>query len=231
MPGRGAEIRCTLWAASALRRAQGTVAGTLDRPRLAAWLSAVQNVDGGVGYWMGRGSDLVSTSAAVDTAVVAELDPCDVLNGPALLRFLESCRADGSDLRTGGYCDIPGGTVTLAATAQAARVATALGRPAEGAALALSLSRWASPLGGYSAVPRGVPDLASTYQAVLTCHLHHLPWDTAMVDRLLRRLEVDGGYAWSPLSRHPGGPLATCLGRLLSGLVAGDHRPLPRLSL
>lgn len=221
MPGRGAEVRCTLWAASALRR----TGSHLDAARLKPWLTGLQNVDGGVGYWIGRGSDLVSTASAVEVAVVADLDPAAILDSPAVLRFVARCRA-GS-----GYASSPGGEPTLAATAQAARTLLALGETADGLALAQTISTWVSPLGGFSASPRAVPDLLSTYQAVLTLQQFGLACSDAAVARLLRRLQVEGGYAWSPLSHRAGGPLATALGRLLAAAVDADPTPLPRLSL
>jgi prenyltransferase beta subunit len=221
MPGRGAEVRCTLWAASALQR----TGSRLDVDRLGTWLTGLQNVDGGVGYWVGRGSDLVSTASAVEVAVVAGLDPAAVLDTPAVLAFAARCRT-GS-----GFGPTPGAEPTLAATAQAARILLALGQRADGDTVAHTLNDWASVLGGFSALPRGVPDLLSTYQAVLTLQRFGLEWSAPDVRRLLRRLQVEGGYAWSPLSRRSGGPLATAMGRLLAAAVDLDLPPLPRLSL
>ncbi|WP_280641320.1 prenyltransferase/squalene oxidase repeat-containing protein, partial [Streptomyces afghaniensis] len=66
MPGRGSEVRCTLWALAA-----GAFAGDrAARHRIADWLADLQNADGGFGYWEGRGSDMVSTAAAVETAAL-----------------------------------------------------------------------------------------------------------------------------------------------------------------
>jgi hypothetical protein len=223
MPGRGAEVRCTLWAAEALGRA-----GTgLDPDRLRDWLTSLQNPDGGVGYWVGRGSDLVSTASAVEIAVAAGLIAGDALDAEAAARFLDACRAGD------GYGPTPGADPTLPATAQAARALDALGHSARALAVARSIPRWASRLGGYSATPRAVPDLLSTYQAILTLQVFGLPWEADPLRQLLRKLRVDDGCAWSPLSRRSGGPLATCLGRLLEAAADGDgdRTPLPRLSL
>ena len=233
MPGRGAEVRCTLWAAAALDR---TGSG-LDSSRLGSWLRGLQNVDGGVGYWVGRGSDLVSTAAAVELGQTAGCLPAEVLDRGGVLRFVERCRT------ADGYAPVPGGQTTLAATAQALRVRHALGvatdpdratdpdHTSDPDYASELLTRWASPLGGYAATPRAVPDLLSTYQAVLTFEQFGRTWDRRHVGRLLHRLEVGGGYAWSPLSRRPGGALAGALGGLLAEAVAGDPVPLPRLSL
>lgn len=221
MPGRGAEVRCTLWAAVALNR---TGSG-LDNSRLGPWIRGLQNVDGGVGYWIGRGSDLVSTTAAVELAETAGWNPADVLDRGGVLRFLDRCSTPD------GYAPVPGAVTTLAATAQALRVGHAFGVPTDPEGATELLTPWASALGGYAATPRAVPDLLSTYQAVLTLERLGRTWDRRQVGRLLRRLVVDGGYAWSPLSRRPGGALAGSLGRLLAAAVDGDPVPLPPLSL
>ena len=228
MPGRGAEVRCTLWAASALQR-DGS---SLDTARLGRWLGGLQNVDGGVGYWIGRGSDLTSTASAVEIALVSGLDPATVLDAGRAIDFVERCRTGDRVAAT------PGAEPTLAATAQAARTLLALGERPAAAALAGAVDGFASPLGGWSARERAVPDLVSTYQAVLTAQVFGRAWSAASVRRLLDRLATGRGYAWSPLSRLSGGPLADCLGRLLAraldgaldGAVEGDT-PLPRLNL
>ena len=221
MPGRGAEVRCTLWAAAALHR----TGSALDGPRLRPWIRELQNVDGGVGYWIGRGSDLVSTTAAVELAETAGWDPADVLDRDGLLRFLDRCRTRD------GFGPVPGAETTLAATAQGLRVGNAMGVAIDPDHAVDILARCVSPLGGFAATPRAVPDLLSTYQAVLTLERLGRTWDRRQVERLLRRLNIHGGFAWSPLSRRPAGPLAGTLGRLLTAAVAGDPEPLPRLSL
>ncbi|NRQ37776.1 prenyltransferase [Nonomuraea sp. NN258] len=224
MPGRGAEVRCTLWAASALA-GTGT---TLDLDRLGPWLRDLQNTDGGVGYWVGRGSDLTSTASAVEAAVASGLDPAAVLDTARVADFVGRCSTGES------WADIPGGRPSLTALAQAARTLHAIGAPQDPHAVGTALKAGASPLGGWSAHPRHVPDLMSTYQAVLTAQVLDLPWDRASVRRLLDRLVAGDGYAWSPLSRRSGGPLADCLGRLLAHACdAGDDTGahLPRLNL
>jgi prenyltransferase beta subunit len=222
MPGRGAEMRCTLWAVSAL----STTDRRLDAARLRRWLSDLQNVDGGYGYWHGRGSDLVSTVSAVEIAEVAGLSPRSTMDTGRLLRFLDTCRA-GEE----GYRPTPGAQPTLSATAQAARALGVLGAHDRAVALAATTERWASPLGGYAAVPRGVPDLLSTYQAVLTRQLLGLPVDRAALRRFLTKIRAGDGYAWSPLSRHPAGPLAGCLGAQLDAVTTDDAVALLRLNL
>jgi prenyltransferase beta subunit len=227
MPGRGAEIRCTLWAAAALRG----IGAALDVGRLGPWLHGLQNADGGVGYWVGRGSDLTSTASAVEIAVVAGLDPAAVLDTPRLAGFVDRCASGAS------AADVPGGQPSLAAAAQAARTLHAVGAGPRAHALGAAVVAGTNPLGGWSALPRQVPDLLSTYQAVLTAQVLDLPWDRVSVRRLLGRLTAGDGYAWSPLSRVSGGPLADCLGRLLDRAssadadAAGGSADLPRLNL
>ncbi|MGC9665121.1 prenyltransferase/squalene oxidase repeat-containing protein [Planosporangium sp. 12N6] len=223
MPGRGAEMRCTLWAASAL----STVDASLDAGRVRRWLVALQNVDGGYGYWHGRGSDLVSTVSAVELAAVSGLPVASTMDSGRLLRFLRGYRA-GDD----GYRPAAASAPTVAATAQAARALAVLGETGEAVALAAATDRWASPLGGYAATPRAVPDLLSTYQAVLTRQALGLGLDTGALRRFLAKVRTAGGYAWSPLSRRAAGPLAACLGAQLDRVASADPAPpLLRLNL
>lgn len=220
MPGRGAEVRCTLWAASALQR----IGASLDTERLGVWLRGLQNPDGGLGYWLGRGSDLTSTTSAVEIAVVSGLDPAAVLDTAKLADFVNRCTAGEAE------ATIPGGPPSLAATAQAARARQAIGVHQDVPTVANALDVHASRLGGYSAQPRHLPDLVSTYQAVLTSQILGLPWNRVSARRLLDRISDGDGYAWSPLSRRSAGPLADCLGHLLARAIDTDD-PLPRLNL
>lgn len=220
MPGRGAEIRCTLWAAEALR-----VAGAaLDTARLSAWITDLQNADGGFGAWQGRGSDLVSSVSAVETTIVAGLSPSAV-DAAGARRFIERCEAGG------GCGPVPGAVPTAAATAQAARAMKILAGHSAAARLGGALHRWASPLGGFASAPRGVPDLISTYQAVLTSQDIGLPVDVAGLRRFLDKVRTPSGYSWTPLGRQQCGPLAACLGELLDSYALDATAVLPRLNL
>lgn len=220
MPGRGAEVRCTLWAAEALR-----VAGAaLDTARLREWITDLQNADGGFGAWQGRGSDLVSSVSAVETALVAGLPP-STLDVAGTLRFLDRCKGDG------GYGSVPGAAPTLAATAQAARALDILSDHDAATRLASRLPRWASALGGFASTPRGMPDLISTYQAALTGQALGLPLDRAALRRFLAKVRTGSGYSWTPLGRQASGPLAACLGELLDRYTLGAVSALPRLNL
>lgn len=216
MPGRGAEVRCTLWAVSALREAGRDLP---DVGRITAWCRAIQNADGGFGYWEGRGSDMVATASAVETLSVLG-QPVDVLDVTAVRAFVESCRADN------GYRHLPGGVVTCSATAQAVRVLALLDEPDLARGQARMLDGFASRLGGFSADTRGLPDLVSTYQAVLARQALGLEVDRASLRRLLDKTHRGDGYAWNPLSPRPTGVLALSLGTLLAA-----DRPLPRLNL
>ncbi|MEU2247269.1 prenyltransferase/squalene oxidase repeat-containing protein [Streptomyces sp. NPDC019224] len=217
MPGRGAEVRCTLWAVSALARAG---APGLDAERLGGWLRRLQNQDGGFGYWHGRGSDLVSTVSALEILDQLGRGTAD-LDVRALEKFLDTC-ADPD-----GYRTSPAGAVTCAATAQGARARRLTGDHDGARAAAAHLENHASRLGGYSAAPRAIPDLVSTYQAVLALRSLGLPVDEAGLERFLAKVRLPAGdYGWSPLGRTSGGPLAAALGGLLAG--AG---PLPPLNL
>ncbi|MGV9690298.1 prenyltransferase/squalene oxidase repeat-containing protein [Streptomyces sp. NPDC003444] len=225
MPGRGAEIRCTLWAVSALAttgsRGPDDAADGLDADRLTEWLRRLQNRDGGFGYWHGRASDMVATVSALE--ILRQLDrPAEVLDTAALRAFLDACR-DGS-----GHRHVPEGRVTCASTAQAARALHLIGEREAARERLEALAPYASRLGGYAATPRGVPDLVSTYQAVLTRQtLGAPPRADDDVPRFLDKVRVGTDlYAWSPLGRRPAGPLAAALGTLLHRAPA-----LPPLNL
>ncbi|MGW3891953.1 prenyltransferase/squalene oxidase repeat-containing protein [Micromonospora chokoriensis] len=211
MPGRGAEMRCTVWAVSALRAAGQP---QLDADRLVGWLRHLQNSDGGFGYWHGRASDMVSTTSAIDILDQLGRSPAEI-DTARLARFIDSC----------GHGPVPGATPTCSATAQAARVWHALGATEQAEGAARAVEAYASRLGGYSAGTRGVPDLASTYQAALTRDRLGVAPDPAL-RRFVDKIRLpDGEYAWSPLSRTGGGPLATALGSCL------DRGVFPPLNL
>lgn len=234
MPGRGAEVRCTLWAVAALTRNagegdDGKAAGPthgLDADRLTAWLRRLQNRDGGFGYWHGRASDMVSTVSALE--ILAMLGrPASVLDTRTLADFLASCHAAPA----GGYRTAPGGAVTAGSTAQGIRARYLLGDTATAKEEAAVLERHASRLGGYGTGTRNLPDLVTTYQVVSTQQLVGLPLDIPSLRRFLDKVHLaDGGFAWSPLGRTDAGPLAGALGAMLATRV-GEGRPLPPLNL
>jgi hypothetical protein len=211
MPGRGAEIRCTLW---------GLAAGAFGDPRrhpderrdMLAWVRSLQNPDGGFGFWEGRGSEPLSTAAA--TAVVALLgaDVRRVLDAPALRSY--AAGVDAGRLRPG---------------LQALRIRHALGE-ADPAALALLLDRHRVKGGGWANDGNRMPDLLSTYEAVATADLYGTGIDTAHLRRFTDRVRTGHGTAWTPLAPEGGGPLADALGTLLHRRTT-DVRPLPPLVL
>lgn len=220
MPARGAEVRCTLW---------GLAAGALtDRPaqrdRVVDWLGNVQNPDGGFGCWEGRGSDLVSTAAAVECVRLLDQPLATVVDIDALGRFLDQCAGDA------GYGNVPGATPTLRAGLQALRVSRDIGCPDRPAVWAL-LDGHRVVGGGYANEGNRLPDLLSSYEAVVTADRYGIDIDPDHVTRFLRRVGTPTGTAWSPLAPTGGGPLADALGSLLRGRTEGDIDQLPALTL
>lgn len=237
MPGRGSEVRCTLWALQAGAFAHDDAA----RARIAAWLGGLQNPDGGFGYWEGRASDVVSTVSALEAwrlcapnraragepASVAELDT------ERLHRFLDGCQDEGPD-GDEGYAHVPGGAVTLRSTLQALRARRALGEGGRAPQVGEALERHRVPGGGYANEGNRMPDLLTTYEAVLTADRHGTDGDSGdfrHVVRLLDRLETASGTAWTPLAPSGGGPLADALAQLLRRRLSSSGAPLPALTL
>jgi len=220
MPGRGSEVRCTTWALAAGAFADDEP----GRARIAAWLRAIQNPDGGFGYWEGRGSDLVSTAAAVAAVALLGRRLESTVDTHRLARFVQSC-ATGD-----GYATVPGATPTLRAGAQALRIRAALHDP-DSAALADLLERHRVPGGGFANEGNRVPDLLSTYEAVLAADTYHLPVDTAAIGRFLDRVTTGAETAWTPLGPPTGGALAHCLATLLRARLTDPTRKLPPLTL
>lgn len=212
MPGRGAEVRCTLWALSALQAAQQP---QLDKQRLLKWFREIQNPDGGFGYWHGRGSDIVATVSVLESLQLLDI-PLDELDCARVARFLSRCATET------GIKYAPGGEMTLATICQGIRGFFMLQETAHVQKYIPILAAHISKIGGYAAQPGGIPDLLSTYQAVLTQQTLGLPWDAQSTSRFLKKTRRSPGYAWTPLSWQNAGPLATCLGLLLEKAVLGD---------
>jgi prenyltransferase beta subunit len=185
----------------------------LEPGRVSGWISRLQNADGGWGYWEGRASDMSSTVSALE--ILAQLEhPLWNVNTTTARGFLRSCQ------KQTGYGPTPGAAATCAATAQAARAWHLLGDGQAAGRAASAVDSYKSSLGGYAGQERAVPDLVSTYQGVLTRQRLGLPVDDVALRRFLDKVRVDRhAYAWSPLSRVSGGPLASALGSLL------DHAP------
>ncbi|MFF5106728.1 prenyltransferase/squalene oxidase repeat-containing protein [Streptomyces sp. NPDC000134] len=224
MPARGSEVRCTLWAleAGALHGAEHLA------ERIVPWLRGLQNPDGGFGYWEGRGSDVVSTVAAAEIGRLLGDRHGSPLEPAALLRFLESCRAPGARWRAG---NVPAGEPALRPTLQALRARHLLG-DADPVAVAAALERHRVPGGGYANTGNRVPDLLSTYEAVLTASRHGIGVDREHVRRFCDRVTQEGGTAWTPLAPADGRDLlAECVGDLLRRRVADDHAALPALTI
>jgi prenyltransferase beta subunit len=223
MPGRGAEIRCTLWALAAGAFPDEGHA----RHAIREWLARLQNPDGGFGYWHGRGSDLVSTASAVEVARLLAGAPA--LNGDGLAAFVRQC--DRSTAEGGfAYGNVPGAAATLRSGLHAARVLAHLGRP-DAPAVAALLARHRVRGGGWANQGNRLPDLLSTYEAVATADRFGIPVDGGGVDAFLTRTATPAGGSWSPLDPGDGDPLAGCLHRLLRRRLAGPSFELPALSL
>ena len=220
MPGRGSEVRCTLWALSAGAFQEDAPA----RARIAEWLAgAIQNPDGGFGYWEGRASDMVSTSAAAEILHRTGGDPAPLRD---IAEYVATCRT-----APGQYANVPGGQPTLRATLQALR---ALHRAAgaDAAHVGEALARHRVRGGGYANEGNRVPDLLSTYEAVLAADAFGLEWDAGHLATFLDSVRtVDAGFAWTPLMATSGGPLADCLGRRLELRLSPEGHALPPLTL
>jgi prenyltransferase beta subunit len=227
MPGRGAEVRCTLWAIAALSFAKERL---LDRNRLYQWFSELQNPDGGFGYWHGRGSDLVATVSAIETLQYLGLNGEHKVDFSKVEHFLLQCESET------GMKFSPYGEDALSTTCQGIRALLIVGMEEKARSLATLIPKHVSRLGGYAAKTGGLPDLISTYQSILTLQTLEQDWDTSSLERFLSKVQQpEGGYAWSPLSRKQAGPLAACLGELLhQALLAkqfGKIFSLPKLNL
>ncbi|RPF20746.1 prenyltransferase/squalene oxidase repeat-containing protein [Myceligenerans xiligouense] len=224
MPGRGAEVRCTAWAlaAGAFRGAEP------ERQRIGGWLASLQNPDGGLGFWEGRGSDMVSTAAAVEAATLLGGTDRTPLDTDGLLAFVDECRVTG-EAEAEAWANSPASLPSLRAGLQAQRVLHACGRPAPDAARTL-LDRHRVRGGGWANQGNRVPDLLSTYEAVATADRLGIPVEPDHLRPFLDRTGGAHGVAWSPLAPLGDDPLARCLHGLLRARLSGARR-LPALTL
>jgi len=218
MPARGAEVRCTLWGLEA-----GAVSEPASRRGVGDWVSRLQNPDGRLGYWEGRGSDVVNTASALEIDRLIGGSPID---RTAVGAFLASCRAaDGF-----GYGNVPDAERSaLRPTLQAMRAGLLLGR-ASAFSISAVLARHEVAGGGWANEGNRLPDLLTTYEVVLCADRHGVTIDLEHAARVVERLAVDGGAAWTPLAALDGGPLARCLHTLLQRRLREDV-PLPGLAL
>ncbi|MEU1941243.1 prenyltransferase/squalene oxidase repeat-containing protein [Streptomyces sp. NPDC059474] len=222
MPGRGSEVRCTLWALSAGVFKDDAAA----RARIADWLTgAIRNPDAGFGYWEGRASDMVSTCAATEILHRTGGDSVAArLRGIA--EFVSTC-----ETAPGQYANVPGGRPTLRATLQGLRVLRHV-VGADGVHLGNALARHRVRGGGFANEGNRVPDLLSTYEAVLAADAFGIEWDAEHLRRFLDSVgTADAGFAWTPLMATSGGPLADCLGRRLELRLSPECLALPPLAL
>ncbi|WP_213454383.1 prenyltransferase/squalene oxidase repeat-containing protein [Rhizomonospora bruguierae] len=196
MPGRGAEIRCTLWALAAGAFAGDPATGAA----IGEWLTRLHNPDGGFGCWHGRGSDLVSTAAAVG---VAELTGTRMVDAGRVAAYVGG-EPPSDGLRPG---------------LQTARILAWAGHREPRRVSALLDAHRVSG-GGWAARGNRMPDLLSTYEAVLTADRFGIAVDAAPLAAFLARTACGDAVAWSPLAPAGTDPLARCLHRLLRRRVA-----------
>ncbi|MDR6226593.1 prenyltransferase/squalene oxidase repeat-containing protein [Desmospora profundinema] len=226
MPARGAEVRCTLWALAAIRHGKYL---SLNKGRLKQWFTHLQNSDGGFGYWEGRGSDVTATVSAMESLCYLGEGSLESVRIDQVGYFLDTCStADGIHFS-------PQGEVNLASTCMGIRGFAMLGRKELAHRYAGFIPKYQSRLGGYSSQIGGLPDLNSTYQAVLTLDSLGMPWNPNMILRFIKRIQKPKGYAWSPLSREESGPLtmalADSLRRASEDKLEGRSYVLPKLNL
>ncbi|MDH1270483.1 prenyltransferase [Rhizobium pusense] len=221
MPGRGAEVRCTLWAIASLRY----VGETLDDPqRVVTWISELQNPDGGFGYWQGRGSDLVSTSAAVSVLQLLGIDISKAIDVRQLSLFVQSC------LNGTGASNVPGGPTSTSAAAQASRILHILGELEVSQTLLSALDERIR-LAGYFEQEGGLPTLYATYQVALA-QSEHKKTLSPQLSRFLDRLRAPSGViGWTPLGAVRQDPLVIPLYRLLLRKLREPDFHLPPLVL
>ncbi|MGW7263313.1 prenyltransferase/squalene oxidase repeat-containing protein [Streptomyces sp. NPDC054842] len=213
MPGRGSEIRCTLWGLSAGAFAD-PARHARQRADLLDWLRSLQNPDGGFGFWEGRGSDHLSTAAAVAVIRLLDAEAGDVLDTDALEGFVTRGPGEGARARL-----------------RALRVRHALGHQDDAPVRAV-LDAHRVRGGGWADTGSRMPDLLSTYEAVATADLFGIAIDPEHLRRFVDRVHTADGTAWTPLAPATGGPLADCLGTLLRRRVEqGPTGSLPDLVL
>ncbi|WP_312808472.1 prenyltransferase/squalene oxidase repeat-containing protein [Agrobacterium cavarae] len=221
MPGRGAEIRCSLWATAALAYAGRRFPNT---GRLSIWISKLQNPDGGFGYWQGRGSDLVSTSAAISALDAIGESFVEHVNVARLTSFILSCISEGLG------SNVPNGPITTSSTAQASRLLVKLG-DRDGALSLLQHLPQRMRLSGYVEQLGGPPTLYATYQTVLAFQANGLGIP-AQISRFLDRLITREGYiGWTPIGALRQDPLILPLHGLLSRKLGEPLFRLPELVL
>jgi prenyltransferase beta subunit len=218
MPARGAEVRCTLWALCALRAAQQP---QLDTQRVIRWFREIQNPDGGFGYWHGRASDILATVSVLESLQLLNV-PLDEIDCDHVAQFLQSCSTEI------GIKYSPEGDMTLSTTCQGMRGFLLLCMSNEAEKYIPIIAAHASRIGDYAAQPGGIPDLLSTYQAILTHQALGVHWELDTVRRFLNKVrQSTGWYSWTPLSHQDAGPLATCLGMLLDRAVIARQSQTP----
>jgi prenyltransferase beta subunit len=221
IPGGQAELRATLWATCA-----GAVGDSRRRVRAIRWLIGLQNADGGFGAWTGCASDLTSTVNALELDGRLGYEGARVDRTAAAAFLQRHWSAPGTEAHQDRE-------PPLRSVLQSARGLALCGAPAGTVLPAVrgALARHASPSGGYSDRPGGVPDLLTSYEVVLTASRLGVPVDAPGLIYALESLRRPDGYAWTH-SATAGGPLAYGFGSMLEEALLEDLRwPVPPLNL
>ncbi|WP_315718618.1 MULTISPECIES: prenyltransferase/squalene oxidase repeat-containing protein [unclassified Bradyrhizobium] len=223
MPGRGAEVRCSLWAVSALRLAGRRLR---EEGRLVEWIRELQNPDGGFGYWVGRGSDMTSSMSAVAILTSLGRDANNEIDHRSLTGFVMRC------LRPDGAAATPRGLSSGSATAQASYILHSLGQRDLAEKTANCLGEL-SIMSGFRETRASLPSLYATYQALLAYGQNdRLPMSSSSLDRFLAKLvSKTGEIGWTPLQQSGQDPLAVALFTLLKRKADDPAFSLPVLAL
>ncbi|HFN0790191.1 TPA: prenyltransferase/squalene oxidase repeat-containing protein [Klebsiella variicola subsp. variicola] len=207
MPGRGSEVRCTLWSicAGAFKDSEEM------KNRISTWLlESIQNPDGGFGYWEGRASDVISTTAAIETIYTIKPEKLKTIREKTLKFFNSCCTAEHL------FSNVPNGKVSLRSTLQALRAMSRLGVSPDTDLVHNVLLKYRVKGGGFANEGNRFPDLLSTYEAVLTSDIFNISVDTEHLIKFINAIKLDNDtYSWTPLVKMNGGGIANCFGKNL----------------
>lgn len=207
MPGRGSEVRCSLW---------GICAGAFSnfkeiKHNITEWLiESIRNPDGGFGYWEGRASDVISTTAAIELIYLTKPEILKNIRKKAE-EFFESCRFDEQLFR-----NVPGGKPSLRSTLQTYRALNRLGCNINSHLISNILDQYKVKGGGFANEGNRFPDLLSTYEAILTSDTFNIDIDYSHLKKFIDSIKLDSHrFSWSPIVKIEGGKIANCFGKNL----------------
>ena len=207
MPGRGSEVRCTLWSICA-----GAFNDSEEmKNRISTWLlESIQNPDGGFGYWEGRASDVISTTAAIETIYTIKPEKLNTIREKTLKFFYSCCTVEHL------FSNVPNGKVSLRSTLQALRAMSRLGVSPDTDLVHNVLLKYRVKGGGFANEGNRFPDLLSTYEAVLTSDIFNISVDKEHLIKFINAIKLDNDtYSWTPLVKMNGGGIANCFGKNL----------------